>query len=62
MMVCKYARTGGLERGFGGTLDIGEDGVGEGEVHRLRLCGDTRGQSGEMRIRTLSARMREYGL
>ena len=41
VMVCKQARMAGLERGFGGTLDIGEYGVGEGEVHRLRLCGDT---------------------
>ena len=29
-----------LERGFGETLDDDRDGVGEGGVHRLRLCGD----------------------
>ena len=30
----------GLERGFSKTLGDGEDRLGEGKVHKLRLCGD----------------------
>ena len=30
----------GSERRFGGKVGNDGDGVGEGQVHRLRLCGD----------------------